>query len=229
MSAIVMPTVAPPDRDRVAVVEVALFSTAMLVLIWEPWKLVSIVAGLERPLEVGTALVLVATLGFSLWRSRPGLHGLGLSPSAFGHGWAVLAAATLGGCVLLLAVGLIFGEPSSALLTWSRFRGYLLGVVGQQLALQGLLVNRLHAWGGARCAIVGASVVFAVLHAPNVLLMIITFIAALFWTRHFLVHHNLPALVASQLVVGTAAMAFLGEGPLLHLRVGLAALRMYMD
>ena len=48
--------------------------------------------------------------------------------------------------------------------------------------------------------------------------------AGAFWVGHFLAHRNLLAVFGSHLVLGVAAMASLGPGPMLNLRVGPGAL-----
>jgi membrane protease YdiL (CAAX protease family) len=69
-----------------------------------------------------------------------------------------------------------------------------------------------------------ATALFALLHAPNLPLMAGVTLAGAFWTAHFLAHRNLLAVVLSHLLLGSAAMASLGPGPLGNLRVGPGAL-----
>ena len=59
-----------------------------------------------------------------------------------------------------------------------------------------------------------------------VALVVVTLPAGLFWSWQFRRHFNLPVLIASQFVLGAAATICPGQGPLLHLRVGLGALRL---
>ena len=78
-----------------------------------------------------------------------------------------------------------------------------------------------------RVATIGfASAIFVALHTPNPALMGGVAVASAFWTWHFLVHRNLLAVLASHLVLGATAMAALGPGPMLNLRVGPGALEL---
>jgi len=60
--------------------------------------------------------------------------------------------------------------------------------------------------------VVVSALLFASLHAPNPGLVAGTLIAGGFWTWHFRRYHNLPAVMASHLVLGSSAMILLVRG-----------------
>ncbi|RIL06588.1 MAG: hypothetical protein DCC71_06305, partial [Proteobacteria bacterium] len=137
------------------------------------------------------------------------------------------------GAALLVALGLAHGSASLAAPRFAWLEDYLPGLAAQQLLLQGFFAPGFAALvgGAARGLRRGATVAlaagaFAALHAPNPALMIGVAVAGAFWTAHFLAHRNLLAVVASHLVLGAAAMASLGPGPMLNLRVGPGALEL---
>ena len=68
-----------------------------------------------------------------------------------------------------------------------------------------------------------AALLFALLHAPNPVLVPCAAVAGAFWCWHFVKHRNLPALMLSHFLLGLVAMICLGKGPLLGLRVGYPA------
>jgi len=226
----------PPRGDRAALVEVLLLAAALSVLNWDAWLIWPEPARVERATRIGAALVILLTLIVAYWRRRPGLAESGFAPPALGRGWLTVVLFSAGSVALLALLGLSWGEPSLALVRSGWLRIYVLGVVGQQLVLQ-LFVNDRFFRAGAglaplarlRFTVVSSALLFAALHAPNPWLVVVTFPAAIFWSWHFRRHFNLPALMASQFVVGTAAMVLLGEGALLHLRVGWGALRMMLE
>jgi hypothetical protein len=176
--------------------------------------------------------VAIAALVLASWR-RTGatFASLGLAPPAWRGGWTSAAAASLAGAASLAAAGIATGHASLAAARFSWIDDYALGIAGQQLLLQGFFAPgfaRLAASRSARTrgavAVGAAALAFAGLHAPNPGLMVGTALAGAFWVVHFRAHHNLPAVLASHLVLGLAAMASLGPGPLWNLRVGAGAL-----
>ena len=112
---------------------------------------------------------------------------------------------------------------------------YLPGLAAQQLLMQGFFAPRFETLvGGApephrRAATIAVTTVaFVALHTPNPALMAGVAIAGAFWVWHFLVHRKLPAVLASHLALGITAMAALGPGPMLNLRVGPGALELLL-
>lgn len=221
-----------PGIDRLALAEVSLFTAALLVLNWDAWRFRP---ALEDAVRLGAAAVALLTLIAAFLRRRPTHAGSGFSRASLGRGWREVALFTIGGVALLAVLGVVWGEPSLALVRGGWLRNYVLGVIGQQLVLQLFINDRFYrvvagfsSAARGRFAAIASALLFAGLHAPNPWLMVVTLPAAWGWTTHFRRHFNLPALMASQFALGSAAMVLLGEGPLLHLRVGWGAMRMML-
>lgn len=146
-------------------------------------------------------------------------------------GWRSALGASMLAAVGLLIAGLLLGSlawPTSGL-AW--FGEYLPLLVLQQLLLQGLVAQSLGIIvarrsdqpGGHHLKVaiaVAAGLVFALLHAPNPMLMALTAPAGAAWVWHFRRHHNLAAVAVSHLLLGIAAMLCLGRGLLMDLAVG---------
>jgi len=201
----------------------------LLAIVWEAGGL----AGRAPAVAKGLGIAVAAIVALSWWRNGVTLYALGLAPSRWGRGWSTAIGVSLLGALALAAGGIALG---SAALDASRFAwlgDYALGIVCQQLLLQGFFapgIARLASGLGPRrrdaVAIGAAAVAFAGLHAPNPALMAGVLCAGAFWLALFHRDHNLPAVLASHFLLGSAAMASLGPGPLLHLRVGAGALEL---
>jgi hypothetical protein len=175
--------------------------------------------------------VAIAAIVFLTWRRTGATRdSLGLAPRGWAAGWPSMIAPTLAGVGLLAAAGLAIGSFSLAEARFSWLGDYALGIAGQQLLYQGFFAPGFASLGGEdarrrdRFALFGATAAFVGLHAPNPGLMIGVGLAGAFWVSHFRVHRNLPAVLASHLALGLAAMVSLGPGPLWNLRVGAGAL-----
>ena len=89
---------------------------------------------------------------------------------------------------------------------WSHFAarlGEILAVAfAQQYVLQAFMLRRLRQAGlGSAWAVVVASVLFASVHSPNIVLMAVTALAAIAWCCLFLRHANLAVLSLSHAVL----------------------------
>lgn len=159
------------------------------------------------------------------------LASLGLAPPAWRNGWASAAFFSLAGIAVLACAGIAIGSASLSAARFAWLADYTLGIAAQQLLLLGFFARGFDAIAAdlperrrGAVAIGGATATFVALHAPNPGLMLGVAIAGVFWVAHFRRHRNLLALLASHLVLGSAAMASLGPGPLWNLRVGAGAL-----
>jgi membrane protease YdiL (CAAX protease family) len=165
------------------------------------------------------------------WRDGIGPRALGLLPAQWGRGWGSMALFVGAGVAALATLGAELDtiSPAEARLAW--LLDYAPGMTAQQVLLHGFFVPHIATLARALPArprravtIAVASALFTALHAPNPALMLGVAIASVVWTWHFLVHRNLLAVLASHLVLGATAMATLGPGPMLNLRVGSGAL-----
>jgi len=210
-------------------VELGAVFVLLLALVWRAGEWVAPGAAGTLNLLLG---VCAAALVLHAWR-RTGvtLAALGLARDRLGAGVASAALVSLAGAAALAAAGAALGSLSFGADRFGWLADYLPGIAAQQLLLQGFFapgIRRLAApRAGAqrdRVTIAVATAAFVALHAPNPALMLGVALAGAFWIAHFLAHRNLLAVLGSHLVLGVAAMAALGPGPMLNLRVGPGAL-----
>ncbi len=167
----------------------------------------------------------------SFWRDGIGPRALGMLPAQWGHGWRPMAIFMGTGVAALAVLGAALDTTSLEQLPLSWVLDYAPGIAAQQLLLHGFFAPHIATLALAlpaqrrRAVTIGvSSLLFTALHAPNPALMIGVAVASVFWTWHFMVHRNLLAVLGSHLVLGATAMATLGPGPMLNLRVGPGAL-----
>lgn len=209
--------------------ELAAVFLLLLAIVWRVGA--RIAPGAEG--TVGTLLgVAAAAIVLLSWRRRAAtLDALGMTPARFGAGLAsALLVSALGGLALGIA-GLALGTASFGASRFEWMAQYLPGLLAQQVLLQDFFAPGVRSLAAAQppqrqrvTTVAVATGLFALLHAPNLPLMAGVTLAGAFWTAHFLVHRNLLAVVLSHLLLGSAAMASLGPGPLGNLRVGPGAL-----
>jgi membrane protease YdiL (CAAX protease family) len=94
----------------------------------------------------------------------------------------------------------------------------------QQYVLQGFVYRRLRSMlpeqGKTRLAIVGAAAIFALAHAPNLTLMILTFAGAILWSWVYQRAPNLFALALSHAAISLMLMMSLPPWLLESMSVG---------
>jgi hypothetical protein len=217
--------VAPAARASAAPLELAAVFLLLLALVWRAgeWIAPSAAGALNALLGLAVAAVVVRA-----WRRDAMMPAaLGLAPDRLGAGLASAAFATGAGALVIAALGAALGTAAldASRLEW--LAGYVPGIVAQQLLLQGFFapgirgaLDALPARRRDRAAIATATLAFVALHAPNPALMLGVAAAGAFWVGHFFAHRNLVAVIASHLLLGATAMAALGPGPMLNLRVG---------
>ncbi|MDJ0865693.1 MAG: CPBP family glutamic-type intramembrane protease [Myxococcota bacterium] len=203
---------------------------AVLAMVWRAWEFVPDGA-LRTLLRIGPPLLAGAVALGSIAVARDRRAALGLAPGAWRRGAGSLALASALGVAALLAAGLALGTASLGAARLGWLLDYVPGLIAQQVLLQAFLNNRVFELctplgepRRLRATVAATSAVFVVLHAPNPALMLGVAVAGSFWIWHFRRHGNLPALIASHLLLGVTAMACLGPGPMLDLRVGPPAL-----
>lgn len=207
----------------------------LLAMVWHAGAWLPISPRAAAALDTGFGLLVAAIVLVAWWRARVGLRALGLAPSQWRGGWGSIALFTAAGTIALLALGAALGSTSFAAARIAWLLDYAPGIAAQQLLLQGFFAPRIGTLFAAlparsrRVATVGlACAAFVALHTPNPALMGGVAVAAAFWVWHFLVHRNLLAVLASHFVLGATAMAALGPGPMLNLRVGPGALELLL-
>jgi hypothetical protein len=214
--------------------ELTLAPTLLMMHLWEVWRLTPDPES-YRPIVQFVLLVGVAScLIGSLSRLRETRYQLGMVRDQLKTGWKSIAGFTLASLAGLAGVGLYLGQTESPFHLLGWFKSYVPTVVFQQLGLQLFLNNRIFYLTSATpqhrtsVAVWLSTLIFVLLHSPNIVLMIGLLWAGYFWCRHFRENLNLAAVLASHLVLGVAAMMFLGRGAMLNLRVGYPALE-YLD
>ena len=214
-------------RDRwLSAVEVALVALLLAGQIWLVWEWLPLTKTGEHIVRASMIVSIVGVLAFSFLRVRDSREELGLTRANLKSGWlpaALFTAIGLAG----LAITTAAQRVSIADVNFNWLVSYSHGLLGQQLALQWFLNNRVYqATGRSTLTVVLCVVVFTLLHAPNPGLMLSVIPASAFWCWHFRRYRNMPALLISHLILGGAAMVLLGDGPLLRLRVGPPAWRL---
>lgn len=215
--------------------EVAIVFALLLAVVWRVGSWLPISASAAN--AIGTTLgVFTAAVVVLAWRrAGVGAQALGLAPAQWRNGWSSIALFTGAAAAALVAIGSTLGSASIPFERVAWLLDYLPGIAAQQLLMQGFFAPRFAmlaaaapAQRGGAATIALTTATFVALHAPNPALMGGVAIAGAFWVWHFLLHRNLIAVLASHLVLGAMAMAALGPGPMLNLRVGPGALELLL-
>jgi hypothetical protein len=214
---------------------VAAVFALLFAVVWRVGEWLPIPQRAGRALDVAF-MVLAAVIVLDAWRrAHTGLSELGLAPSQWRSGWEPVAISTAVAALALVLLGAALGTASVPLTRLPWLLQYLPGLAAQQLLMQGFFTPRFEVLAGRvpephrrRATIAVTTAAFVALHTPNPALMAGVAIAGAFWVWHFLVHRNLPAVLASHLALGVTALAALGPGPMLNLRVGPGALELLL-
>ena len=215
-------------RDRLlCALEVAAVALLLAAQIWLVWEWLPNGAAAQRAVRIAMVVLLVAVIVESFLRVRDSRADLGLTAAHMKAGWGSIAVFTAIAFIMLVVTAFLFHGITLSDVNPNWLFTYTHGMLGQQLALQWLLNNRVHrALGGINepsrttLTVMLCVVVFTMLHAPNPGLMLSVAPAGAFWCWHFRRFHNLPALLVSHLLLGGTAMMLLGDTLLLRLRVG---------
>lgn len=149
----------------------------------------------------------------------------GLCPKALLPAVRSAALFTAAAVSVVLAVGLVLGtlhhqgaplRDLAFLIPWGT---------AQQWVLQTLVLPEARDLTSRKRSIIVAAALFAVVHAPNPLLMTMTFAGALGWCAIYARHPNILPLGVSQ-AIATIALLYSFDANLTgHLRIGQAYLR----
>ena len=169
---------------------------------------------------------IVALIGSVLWFGLRGRSG-----EELGFRWAsrrgtVLMLAV--GCAVAAAIPLVVvasGHPVPANSDWPKLNNlwpYVIWAVGQQFLLQSYFYLRFEKVLGGRAAVVVSSVLFALLHLPNVPLTALTLLGGLFFTEMFRTYRSLYPLAIAHALMGIAIAYSFPDSVMHHMRVGLS-------
>lgn len=192
------------------------------VLEWVLWTDNKRVLGeLARGCGVAVAALVTLTL---LWRQRPTLGECAWGRNRGWDGVAWLAAWTFASFAGLAFVGWRAGTLGAAEFIGSWLAGNWIMDGVQQVLLQWILVPRLTILTDRRGPIVSAAaaLLFCLLHAPNLLLMLLTLVAGFVWCEWYRRYRSFPALWMSHIILAFATLYCLDGPSLLRLRVGVS-------
>jgi len=199
------------------------------------WEIVSIVLSFG----IGEWVVLAFVPQNKLMLAVPGLAALSLmlfSKKARGESWRdigwrldnfgssvrIILLPTLIGAAIILFVGWQMSSIHSShsnLVTWGL--GLAVWAFAQQFFLQGFINRRSQIiWGKGRLSVLIVAVIFAILHLPNPILTLATFIGAFIWSKAYQRYPNLFAVAFSHAFLSFLLAISLPNWLLNNLRVG---------
>jgi membrane protease YdiL (CAAX protease family) len=178
------------------------------------------------PRSLVHTFLMVALLGSALWFGFRGRNREELGFLWPSRGGTVLILAI--GCGVALAIPLLFflsGHPVPANPDWPKVKNlwpYVAWALGQQFLLQSFFYLRFQSLLGARAAVLVSSVLFALLHLPNLPLTAMTVLGGLFFTEMFRAYRSLYPLGIAHALMGIAIAYSFPDSLMHHMRVGLS-------
>lgn len=202
------------SRRLIAAAEVALVVALVLIVIWVAKPTGN--AAMDLTLRIMTVVVWIA----SPIVHRDSLADIGLRLDTLAAAAKPLGVATLLGSGALIATGRLLDSPFHRDDFLSGLGYYIGWAFIQQYGLQAVVLRRLVDAGLNRRAPLVAAALFALVHAPNPGLMILTFFGAWLWCSVFLRHPNLFAVALSQAWLAAVAQSALPDAITGRLRIG---------
>jgi membrane protease YdiL (CAAX protease family) len=148
------------------------------------------------------------------------LQSLGFSARYFDRALLLLAGPTVLAMAALIVASYLmhwFHLPDRF---WSRLGLLPLWALLQQYVMLGFIYRRLRQSLGINQTIMITAALFALVHAPNISLMILTFLGGLLWTIVYERAPNLFAPALSHMLLSTTILVTLPEGILPSMTVG---------
>lgn len=178
----------------------------------------------ENTTKLVWSLIAAAWVLVCVFRRRPSLRELGLTPPS-----ARSVVATIGSAVVLafviLAGGWLAGTWDPRHPTWPPLQNpdlYAIWALLQQFLLQIFFYVRLESMlRSGRQAVVATALLFAIAHIPNPFLMAATFAGGLFFCEFFRRYRKLWPLAGAHALLGYALAESLSMILMRHMRVGI--------
>ena len=166
-------------------------------------------------------IAVVLVVGLSIWRAiKSGEWGLERAAFLPALGWS--AAITAAGGVAMYLAGSRLGTWTERHDVWSRLAVLIPWALGQQFALQTVLLRESQTTVSRSAGIWLAAGLFASLHLPNPFLTVATFFGALAWCRIYDRHPNLLPLALSHAIITLVIVSAFDDAITGGLRVGWA-------
>lgn len=203
----------------IAALEVASVISSVLLIAWvlNPLQL------RQRWLEGIPAILALLMVIYSHWLHGETLAALGFTMNHFGRALRRLLLPMFFATALLLGLGYFAHSLNFGPRFWLSLAVLPLWGLTQQYILQGFIYRRLQLILGTTkttATIFLAAFLFALVHAPNLPLMLLTFIGGLVWTWVYARAPNLFALGLSHAIMSALAMSALPAWFLQSMSIG---------
>jgi membrane protease YdiL (CAAX protease family) len=160
----------------------------------------------------------------AVWRAlRTGEWGL--DRQAFVPATATAALVTVAGAGIMYVAGSHVGTWHARREAWRALTLLVPWALGQQFALQTVLLREAQSRMSTCAAIGVASLLFAAFHLPNPFLTAVTFVGALVWCTIYSRFPNVIPLALSHAIATVVILQAFDEAVTGHLLVGVAYLR----